>query len=81
MKDNRNCSFFANQTGKFSSLWHHGKLTYRTESFVFETDTFDLEYISPFYIEILTSFFSQLLNTLRGILTSCVLKMVLFNYY
>jgi len=28
MKDNGNFPFLANQTGKFSSLWHHGKLSY-----------------------------------------------------
>jgi hypothetical protein len=32
MKDNGNFPFLANQTGKFSSLWHHGKHSYITFS-------------------------------------------------
>ena len=28
MKNNENFPFLANQTGKFSSLWHHGKHSY-----------------------------------------------------
>ena len=30
MKDNGNFPFLANQTGKLSCLWHHGKHSYTT---------------------------------------------------
>jgi hypothetical protein len=32
MKDNGNFPFLANQTGKFSCLWHHGKHSYTIKS-------------------------------------------------
>jgi hypothetical protein len=34
MKDNGNFSFLANQTGKFSSLWHHGKHSYTQDEYI-----------------------------------------------
>ena len=57
MKNNENFPFLANQTGKFSSLWHHGKHSYTDKIAELDLDSEKMFWLvnshkSPFFRKI-----------------------------